>query len=111
MSTDIDWVPTAEDFATRLALVRHKMQWNAKEAALACGVSAQSWREWELQGRRPRDYENVCKQIAERTGVDFVWLMTGMDRRPPGGGLPVNPASPTAKPVDWQADDSLAGAA
>ena len=94
MSTEIDWVPTAAEFATRLALVRHRMGWNAKEAALACGVSAQSWREWELQGRRPRDYENVCKQIAARTGVDLVWLMTGIDRRGPngpGGGLPTDP--------------------
>lgn len=53
------------------------MKWNAKEAALACGIRPQSWREWELFGRHPRDYEGVCKQIADRTECDLIWLMTG----------------------------------
>jgi hypothetical protein len=59
------------------------MGWNAKEAAMACGISPQSWREWELAGRHPRDYENVCKQIAARTECDLVWLMTGISQGPP----------------------------
>lgn len=60
------------------------MGWNAKEAALACGIKPQSWREWELSGRRPRDYEGVCKQIAARTQCDLIWLLVG-DPKP---GLP-----------------------
>ncbi len=71
------WVPDVASFGTRLVLVRHQMGWNAKEAALACGISAQSWREWELFSRKPRDYEGVCRQIAARTQCDLIWLMTG----------------------------------
>lgn len=57
------------------------MAWgNVKEAALACGLPVQSWRNWERDGRLPRDYVNVCHQIAERTGVDLGWL----------AGLPVS---------------------
>jgi hypothetical protein len=73
-----NWVPDIANFATRLVLVRHELGWNAKEAALACGIKAQSWREWELLGRQPRDYEAVCRQIAARTGVDLVWLSLGI---------------------------------
>lgn len=72
-------------FAVRLMLIRHEMGWNAKEAALACGLPAQSWREWEIAGRRPRDYEGVCRQIAARTGCDFVWLMCGQIPSPAVG--------------------------
>jgi len=78
------WVPDTDNFSVRLVLVRHAMGWNAKEAALACGISPQSWREWELSGRRPRDYEGVCKQIAVRTGCNLIWLMAG-DPNPIGG--------------------------
>jgi len=78
MSTQTErWVPGVDTFAVRLVLVRHQMGWNAKEAALACGIKPQSWREWELLGRRPRDYEGVCKQIAARTRCDLIWLMVG----------------------------------
>lgn len=83
------WVPAIESFGVRLVLVRHQMGWNAKEAALACGIAAQNWREWEQSGRRPRDYEGVCKQIAERTLCDLIWLMTGT---PSGGWQPPVPA-------------------
>jgi len=87
MTTNPDfWVPAIESFGVRLVLVRHQMGWNAKEAALACGIAAQSWREWEQSGRRPRDYEGVCRQIAERTKCDLIWLMTGT----PSGGWPVS---------------------
>jgi len=72
-----NWVPETDSFAVRLVLIRNRMKWNAKEAALACGLPAQSWREWELSSRRPRDYEGVCKQIAARTQCDLIWLMTG----------------------------------
>lgn len=81
------WVPDTDSFGVRLVLVRHEMGWNAKEAALACGISPQSWREWELSGRRPRDYEGICKQIAARTGCNLIWLMAG-NPNPYGGGTP-----------------------
>lgn len=76
-------MPSSDNFAVRLVLLRHEMRWNAKEAALACGISPQSWREWELSGRRPRDYEGVCKQIAARTKCDLIWLMAGSPNWPP----------------------------
>ncbi len=72
------WVPDTDAFSVRLVLIRHQMGWNAKEAAVACGISPQSWREWEIYGRKPRNYVGVCKQIAERTKCDLVWLMTGI---------------------------------
>lgn len=88
MSTDtheaLGWVPSDAEFATRLAMVRQHMGWNAKEAALACGLPAQSWREWETLGRRPRDLVQVCQQIAARTGVHWLWLLTGQTE--PGAG-------------------------
>jgi transcriptional regulator with XRE-family HTH domain len=96
------WVPDVSDFATRLVLIRHHMGWNAKEAALACGISPQSWREWELSGRRPRDYEGVCKQIAARTKCDLIWLMTG-DPNLLGGA-----AAASVQPVACISDTSQA---
>ena len=77
MTVQLDWIPSTDDFAARLVLIRHEMGWNLKEAALACGIRAQSWREWELEHRKPRDYERVCHQIAEHSGCNRVWLMTG----------------------------------
>ena len=69
------WVPSVlDDFGARLTLVRHRMRWNVKEAALACGVPAASWRGWELGGATPRDFMTVVVKIAKRTGVDSVWL-------------------------------------
>lgn len=68
-----DWVPELT-FPARLAVVRNRMGWNAKEAALACGLPAQSWRNWEA-GKRPQDYEAICKKIHERTGCNLPWLM------------------------------------
>lgn len=70
------WKPSDSEFGTRLAMVRQQMGWNAKEAALACDLPPQSWRNWEA-GRSPQDYATVTRQIAERTGVDLHWLMTG----------------------------------
>jgi transcriptional regulator with XRE-family HTH domain len=71
------WVPDAGKFAARLALIRHYMGWNLKEAALACGFPPGSWREWELHNREPRGLVDIAARIAERTGVDKYWLMTG----------------------------------
>jgi transcriptional regulator with XRE-family HTH domain len=99
MSTLSDWVPSTDDFASRLVLVRHQMGWNLKEAALACGVKAQSWREWELENRKPRDYEGICRQIATRSGCNLIWLMTGISSpRPPDDGGPG-----ADKPVGYRA--------
>ena len=69
------WVPEMT-FPARLALVRNRMGWNAKEAAFACGLPAQSWRNWEA-GIRPRDLVEVAKQIAEHTGCSAAWLAMG----------------------------------
>jgi transcriptional regulator with XRE-family HTH domain len=99
MTTHIDhWVPAIESFGVRLVLVRHQMGWNAKEAALACGIAAQNWREWEQSGRRPRDYEGICKQIAARTKCDLIWLMTGTPSTGWPGGQPIA-ADPNRLPV------------
>ncbi|MBN7454272.1 helix-turn-helix domain-containing protein [Mycobacteroides abscessus] len=87
MTVQLDWIPDLSTFSSRLAAIRHQMGWNLKEGADACGLKSQSWREWELSGRRPRDYQEVCEQIAKHTGVDYVWLMTGQDRRPKGDQL------------------------
>lgn len=87
----IRWVPTLSTFAARLASVRHEMGWNAKEAALACGLPAASWREWELNGREPRGLQKIVEQISDRTGVDEYWLLTGKgipDPVPPAGFEP-----------------------
>ena len=70
------WVPELT-FAARLALVRHQMGWNIKEAALACGQPPQSWRGWEIQGRLPQDIVSVAQAISDRTGVDRDWLLFG----------------------------------
>lgn len=75
-TTSPGWVPSDSEFASRLALVRHRMGWNAKEAALACGLPAQSWRNWE-SGKRPHDYAKVCQAISQRTGVSLEWLALG----------------------------------
>lgn len=80
------WVPKTDAFGARLALIRWKMGWNMKEAALACGFSQQSWRGWELQGYDPRGLQRVAEQIAARTGVDDYWIMTGRERMPSGNG-------------------------
>jgi hypothetical protein len=84
------WVPRVDSLGARLALVRHKMGWNIKEAALACGLPPGSWREWELHGRDPRGLERAAARISERTGCDEYWLMTGKTNGPhpagPNGG-------------------------
>lgn len=70
------WIPTDREFSARLALVRNRMGWNVKEAALACGLPAQNWRNWE-QGKLPQSMPRVCGDIARSTGVDPHWLAFG----------------------------------
>ncbi len=88
------FVPRTNSFGARLALIRWQMGWNMKEAALACGFSQQSWRGWELQGHDPRGFASVAERIAERTGVDEYWILTGKapdDPQPTGGEGPPKP--------------------
>lgn len=86
------WVPELT-FGARLALVRHRMGWNIKEAAAACGLPAQSWRGWEVQGREPHRLTTIAAIIASRTDCDYLWLVHGPDR-----GLLAS--SPEREPVD-----------
>lgn len=82
--SDYRWVPDTSTFGARLALVRQRMGWNLKEAALACQLPQGSWREWELKGRDPRGIQSIVEKIAERTRVDEYWLLTG--KTAPNGG-------------------------
>ena len=75
MSATTAWTPEGT-FAERLALIRIHHGWNVKEAALACGISPATWRTWE-GGASPHKYPEQCQQIAERAGIDYLWLMTG----------------------------------
>lgn len=71
------WIPDQESFGTRLAMVRQHHGWNIKKAAIECGLDPVSWLYWETRGRMPRHYQGVCMQIAEHSGCQLVWLMTG----------------------------------
>jgi transcriptional regulator with XRE-family HTH domain len=87
MSTEVSpttgWVPSDQSFGARLAMIRQAMGWNAKEAALACGLPQNSWRGWEAQSRSPRNVLDVVERIVERTGVDDYWLLTGRTKPRP----------------------------
>lgn len=72
-----NWRTDASEFGARLALIRWQMGWNLKEAAIACGLPAQSWRTWELDRTTPRDIVAISKQISERTRCDYLWLLLG----------------------------------
>ena len=86
------WTPTDATFGARLALVRQRMGWgNVKEAALACGLPVESWRNWERDGRTPRDFIEVCRRVSTATGADVNWL-AGLPRldsnqQPAGWGI------------------------
>lgn len=72
-----EWVP-ADDFAARLALVRQALGgWNVKKTAELCDIDDQSWRNWEAGKGKPRDYEAVCRKIANATGCELRWLLAG----------------------------------
>lgn len=74
-----NWKPDTTAFGARLALIRWQLNFNQKEAAIACGLPPASWRSWETDGTLPRDLVAVTTVIAERTGVDRLWLMLGDD--------------------------------
>jgi transcriptional regulator with XRE-family HTH domain len=105
MSTERDmdacpWVPDTSSLGARLALVRQRQRWNMKEAAVLCGFNQNAWRDWELDGRRPRALQEVCERIAEESGVDVIWLMSGRTQSPPPPAPMVTPRQPqqTSKP-------------
>lgn len=72
----LPWIPE-NTFSDRLIRLGRVMRWSAKEAALACGLPQQSWRNWELAESQPRNFQEVCRRIAERTGVSLAWLAVG----------------------------------
>jgi hypothetical protein len=70
------WVGDDYTFGARLAIIRQRMQWgNVREAAIACGLPAESWRGWERDNRLPRDYMAICSAISQRCGCDLTWLL------------------------------------
>lgn len=69
------WIPT-DTFGVRLAAVRAARGLNVKQAAEACGLSDESWRQWE-HGTNPRALDNVARKIEEALGVDRSWLLAG----------------------------------
>lgn len=77
--TTTGWTVDDSTFAARLALVRHRMGWNVKEAAREVGVPAASWRSWE-EGANPHRKVEIAEQIAERVGCDYGWLLVGRQR-------------------------------
>ena len=90
------WVPDVSTFGARLALVRQAMGWtNIKEAALACSIAPQTWRNWEAGRFEPRGLVNASMKIAGVTGVDYRWLAVGPDDRP--AEVPATPARATGR--------------
>lgn len=72
------WAADDSTFGARLALVRQRMGWgNVSEAALACGFAAGSWRNWERDGRIPRDQVAIARRISDRTECSYRWLLEG----------------------------------
>jgi transcriptional regulator with XRE-family HTH domain len=68
------WRPSDDTFGARLALIRQAKGWSMTQAAQECGVPMHSWRRWERNADRPRDYIELCTRIAARTDVDLAWL-------------------------------------
>ncbi len=88
------WTVNDTTFGARLALVRMRMGWNVKEAARECGQAAATWRMWEIDGIVPRHHVQVAKQISDRTGCDYLWLLLGPDLGEGGGGIHTREYSP-----------------
>lgn len=72
--------PDLSTFGARLALIRWRMRWNQKEAAIVCRISQGTWRDWELSERMPRDIVEVARKISWATGIDAYWILTGQAR-------------------------------
>ena len=85
------WTANDSSFGARLALIRQRLGWgNVREAALVCGIPAQSWRAWERDGVMPQGsrYFGICAKIALASGCDYGWLV---DLRPSGSSQPTVP--------------------
>lgn len=66
-----------DTFVGRLKLARlHAGDLNIMEAAERCGLSNQSWSNWE-NGKKPRDMLEVTAAISEGLGIDLDWLRDG----------------------------------
>lgn len=89
---DTTWIPDTTTLGARLALVRWRMSWNVAEAERECGLSQNTWANWEA-GAEPRKYTEAMTKIAWRTKVDRFWLMTGE-------------GSPEAHTLDYGSDGS-----
>lgn len=74
---DADGVPL-DTFGCRLAQIRQAMGWNVEEAASACGLVGQTWRNWEA-GTTPRNVLVIADQIAVRTGCNARWIVWGQN--------------------------------
>lgn len=62
------------------------MGWgNVAEAAKACGLPVDSWRNWERDNRAPRRITVIAKQISTASGCDYLWLLLGPDQTGDGG--------------------------
>lgn len=111
--TDRGWTVDTSTFGARLALVRHRMNWNVKEAARECGVPAASWRSWE-EGAQPRRLFEIVELISRRTGADYMWLLVGdrAEALPGSGGANTlhhrQRAERTIKPVTARSHRSAA---
>jgi transcriptional regulator with XRE-family HTH domain len=80
MTTAIDrnagTIPS-DTFANRLMLSRAQAgHLSIREAAERCGLGRGAWQNWE-KGTRPDDYEALVELIADRLGIDPVWLRDG----------------------------------
>jgi len=60
-------------------MIRNARGWNIREAALACGIGPQSWRNWEIGGRLPREYPAICARISAAADISLPWLL-GLER-------------------------------
>jgi hypothetical protein len=66
-----------DEFRVRIAIIRATRGWNITQAADACALDPENWRRWEKTGRKPRDYEDVCRKIANGSGYDRAWISSG----------------------------------
>jgi hypothetical protein len=90
------WIPSDQDFGSRLALVRHRMGWNVKEAARECGLPAATWRGWEDGQSTPRNLVTIAMAISNKTGCDYLWLVHGPQR---GGAVRTTSFLPGARVI------------
>lgn len=66
-----------DTLATRLVIARvHAGHFNAASAAMACGVTRQSWSNWE-RGGHMQHMESMVAHIARCLNVDEDWLRDG----------------------------------